>query len=217
MSRKVVVSFSGGKDSTLSLHKVISLGYEPIALMTTVNKSKDESWFHDISTELLKKVSSAVGIPLLLIECDGDNYEELFESALHNMKLLGAEACVFGDIDIEQHREWGEKRCLNTDLEAIFPLWQKNREDIVNEFISLGYKALIKKVNLNNMSADFLGKTLSTNVLEDIKATGSDICGENGEYHTFVYDGPIFSNKVIFKDNHKIINNNTLLLEAFSK
>ncbi|MGL6066693.1 MAG: diphthine--ammonia ligase [Cetobacterium sp.] len=213
MNRKVVVSFSGGKDSILSLHKVISLGYEPIALITTVNKTKNESWFHDISVEILKQVSLAVNIPLLLVECDGDNYEDYFESALKNMELLGAEACVFGDIDIEHHREWGEQRCKNTNLEALFPLWKHNREELVNEFINLGYKALIKKVNLSNMSVDFLGKTLSTELLEDIKATGSDVCGENGEYHTFVYNGPIFSKEVSLKNNKNTINENTILLE----
>lgn len=213
MNRKVVVSFSGGKDSILSLHKVISLGYEPIALITTVNKTKNESWFHDISVEILKQVSLAVNIPLLLVECDGENYEDYFESALKNMELLGAEACVFGDIDIEHHREWGEQRCKNTNLEALFPLWKHNREELVNEFINLGYKALIKKVNLSNMSIDFLGKTLSTELLEDIKATGSDVCGENGEYHTFVYNGPIFSKEVSLKNNKNTINENTILLE----
>ncbi|MGL5355675.1 MAG: diphthine--ammonia ligase [Cetobacterium sp.] len=213
MNRKVVVSFSGGKDSILSLHKVISLGYEPIALITTVNKKKNESWFHDISVEILKQVSLAVNIPLLLVECDGENYEDYFESALKNMELLGAEACVFGDIDIEHHREWGEQRCKNTNLEALFPLWKHNREELVNEFINLGYKALIKKVNLSNMSIDFLGKTLSTELLEDIKATGSDVCGENGEYHTFVYNGPIFSKEVSLKNNKNTINENTILLE----
>ncbi|MGL6024656.1 MAG: diphthine--ammonia ligase [Cetobacterium sp.] len=213
MNRKVVVSFSGGKDSILSLHKVISLGYEPIALITTVNKTKNESWFHDISVEILKQVSLAVNIPLLLVECDGENYEDYFESALKNMELLGAEACVFGDIDIEHHREWGEQRCKNTNLEALFPLWKHNREELVNEFINLGYKALIKKVNLSNMSLDFLGKTLSTELLEDIKATGSDVCGENGEYHTFVYNGPIFSKEVSLKNNKNTINENTILLE----
>ncbi|MGL4998815.1 diphthine--ammonia ligase [Cetobacterium sp.] len=213
MNRKVVVSFSGGKDSMLSLHKVISLGYEPIALMTTVNKKNDESWFHNISIELLKQVSLAVNIPLLLIECEGDNYEKYFENALNNMRLLGAEACVFGDIDIEQHREWGEKRCQNTNLSALFPLWKENREKLVNEFINLGYKAIIKKVNLNNMSSEFLGKTLSSEILKDIKATGSDVCGENGEYHTFVYNGPIFLKEISLKGHRNIMNNNSILLE----
>lgn len=215
MGKKVVISFSGGKDSVLSLHKAISLGYEPIALMTTINKNKGNSWFHDISSDLLKQVSLAINIPLLLVECSGENYENTFEIALKNMKNLGAEACIFGDIDIAHHREWGEIRCKNTGLEAIFPLWQENRETLVKEFIDLGYKAIIKKVNLKNMNVDFLGKTLSHKLLEEIKATGSDVCGENGEYHTFVYDGPIFSKEIPLKNTEDIINENTLVLKSY--
>ena len=215
MGIKVVVSFSGGKDSMLSLHKAISLCYEPIALMTTINKNKGDSWFHDISSDLLKQVSLAINIPLLLVECDGENYENTFEIALKNMKNLGAEACIFGDIDISHHREWGEIRCQNTNLEAIFPLWQGNRKALVKEFIELGYKAIIKKVNLNNMSADFLGKTLTHELLKEIEKTGSDVCGENGEYHTFVYDGPIFSKEVLLQNTKNIINENTLLLSTY--
>lgn len=215
MGIKVVVSFSGGKDSMLSLHKAISQGYEPIALMTTVNKNKGDSWFHDISADLLKQVSSATSIPLLLVECDGDNYESIFEAALKNMKNLGAEACVFGDIDIEHHRQWGEDRCKNTELKAIFPLWQEEREALVKEFIDLGYKAIIKKVNLKNMNADFLGETLSYNLLDKIRETGSDVCGENGEYHTFVYDGPLFSKKINLKNTGEVINENTLVLGVY--
>lgn len=215
MGKKVVISFSGGKDSVLSLHKAVSLGYEPIALMTTINKNKGDSWFHDISSDLLKQVSLAINIPLLLVECSGENYENTFEIALKNMKNLGAEACIFGDIDIAHHREWGEIRCKNTGLEAIFPLWQENRETLVKEFIDLGYKAIIKKVNLKNMNVDFLGKTLSHKLLEEIKATGSDVCGENGEYHTFVYDGPIFSKEIPLKNTGDIINENTLILKSY--
>ena len=215
MGKKVVISFSGGKDSVLSLHKAVSLGYEPIALMTTINKNKGDSWFHDISSDLLKQVSLAINIPLLLVECSGENYENTFEIALKNMKNLGAEACIFGDIDIAHHREWGEIRCKNTGLEAIFPLWQENRETLVKEFIDLGYKAIIKKVNLKNMNVDFLGKTLSHKLLEEIKATGSDVCGENGEYHTFVYDGPIFSKEIPLKNTGDVINENTLVLKSY--
>lgn len=215
MGKKVVISFSGGKDSVLSLHKAVSLGYEPIALMTTINKNKGDSWFHDISSDLLKQVSLAINIPLLLVECSGENYENTFEIALKNMKNLGAEACIFGDIDIAHHREWGEIRCKNTGLEAIFPLWQENRKTLVKEFIDLGYKAIIKKVNLKNMNVDFLGKTLSHKLLEEIKATGSDVCGENGEYHTFVYDGPIFSKEIPLKNTGDIINENTLVLKSY--
>ena len=161
MKKKVVVSYSGGKDSMLALHRAISSDLEPIAIMTTINKNKGESWFHNISVELLKHVSSSIGIPLLLVECSGDNYETMFENALKNMKNLGAEGCVFGDIDIDNHRKWCDDRCKVAELESFFPLWQEDRETLVKEFINLGYKAIIKKVNLDNLGEEFLGKTLT--------------------------------------------------------
>nr|WP_307775947.1 diphthine--ammonia ligase [uncultured Cetobacterium sp.] len=201
MKKKVIVSFSGGKDSMLSLHRAVENGYDPVALMTTVNKGKGESWFHDISIEYLKKVSCSLDIPLLLVECSGDNYETTFEKALEQMKGLGVEGCIFGDIDITSHKEWCVNRCDAVGIEAIFPLWQQERERLVNEFIDLGYKAIIKKVNLEKMGSEFLGKILTKQLLEEIKKTGSDVCGENGEYHTFVFNGPLFKNEVLVKIN----------------
>lgn len=200
--KKVVVSFSGGKDSMLALHRALESGFEVYALITTINSQNKSSWFHNINLKYLNYLSSSLNVPLILIECSGENYEYSFEKTLKSLKTKGIEACIFGDIDIEQHKKWCLERCINSNLEAIFPLWKENRENIVNEFISLGYKALIKKVNLNFLNESFLGKTLSKEIIHEIKLTGSDSCGENGEYHTFVYDGPLLSKKVQIKISH---------------
>lgn len=215
MVKKVVVSFSGGKDSILSLDRAIKMGLEPVALMTTVNKSNGESWFHNINIEKLKEVSLALDIPLLLVECEGNNYESIFESTLKTMKELGVEGCIFGDIDIEVHREWCTNRCKNIGIEAIFPLWQENREKLVKEFILLGYKAMIKKINLDYMDSKFLGQTLDLELIEEIRNTGADICGENGEYHTIVYDGPLFLKEVQLKIKDIKLNENIGLLNVY--
>lgn len=215
MEKKVVISFSGGKDSVLSLDRAIKKGFEPIALMTTVNKKNGESWFHNINIEKLKKVSTSLDIPLLLVECNGDDYEEVFENTLRTMKNLGVEGCVFGDIDIENHRKWCTDRCNQIGIEAIFPLWQENREKLVTEFIMLGYKAMIKKVNLDYMGSEFLGKTLDLDLIEEIRKTGADVCGENGEYHTIVYDGPLFSKKIQLKIRDVKLIENTGVVDVF--
>ena len=111
---------------------------------------------------------------------------------------MGATICAFGDIDIELHRNWDLDRCKNTGIEAKLPLWQQNREELVYEFIDSGFETIINKVNLKYMGVEFLGKVLDRKIIEDIKLTGADACGENGEYHTFVIDGPLFKNRINF-------------------
>lgn len=201
---KFVMSFSGGKDSILALYRMINNGYEPVALLTTAKKDDDKSWTHGLSQELLKKVSDSLGIPLLIVQCDVFEYEDKFEQNLTIAKGMGASICAFGDIDIEEHKKWDLKRCSNVGLEGVFPLWQEDREKLVYEFIDSGFTTIIKTVNLKYMSEDFLGKKLTKELISEIKNTGSDVCGENGEYHTFVIDGPIFKRKISFDVNGKI-------------
>jgi uncharacterized protein (TIGR00290 family) len=192
------VSYSGGKDSALALYRMITQGHRPVAMITTVDYTQDRSWFHGIQSELLNKVSESLNIPMIICACKPEEYTESFEDALKKSKNLGAEACVFGDIDIEVHSEWNNARCDAAGLKCILPLWQEEREALVKEFIDCGFKAVIKIVQLKALDESFLGKILTYELIEQIKSTGSDPCGENGEYHTFVYDGPIFSSPVSF-------------------
>ena len=195
-TKKFVLSYSGGKDCILAMYRKIKEGWTPVALLTTIKKSSPESWTHGLTFDLLEEVSKSLDLPIIYVECEASEYEERFEDKLRIAKDMGAETVVYGDIDIELHKKWGVDRAENSGLNYEFPLWQEDREKLVHEFIDSGFKALIKKVNLNYMSSDFLGKTLTKDLIEEIKATGSDACGENGEYHTFVYDGPIFKNKI---------------------
>ena len=195
-NKKFVLSYSGGKDCILAMYRKIKEGWTPVALLTTIKKSSPESWTHGLTFDLLEEVSKSLDLPIIYVECEASEYEERFEDKLRIAKDMGAETVVYGDIDIERHRKWGVDRAKNSGVNYEFPLWQEDREKLVHEFIDSGFKALIKKVNLNYMSSDFLGKTLTKDLIEEIKATGSDACGENGEYHTFVYDGPIFKNRI---------------------
>ncbi|MBE6063034.1 MAG: diphthine--ammonia ligase [Clostridium butyricum] len=195
---KVVVSFSGGKDSMLCLYRVLKKNYEVIGLVSTFADDND-TCFHRIPKSILESVSESLNIPLIKVKCsNGTVYEKEFEKALIHAKEQGAKYCIFGDIDIEQHKKWGVDRCNNVGIKSMFPLWQENREKIVNEFLDYGFKAIIKKVNLNALGMEFLGEILSKDIIIKIKEQGADPCGENGEYHTLVYDGPIFSKKIEF-------------------
>ncbi|TGY43255.1 diphthine--ammonia ligase [Clostridium sartagoforme] len=207
MSKKFVMSYSCGKDSTLALYRMIKEGHKPVALLITVDKKVLRSWFHGVPEELLNMVSKSLDIPLLLVKCEGEEYKDAFHKALLKARdELGAEACVFGDIDLEAHRVWCTDRCDYAGIEAIFPLWQESREGLTYEFIDTGFKTVIKNVRLDVLSTDFLGKQLTREVVKDIVKAGSDPCGENGEYHTFAFDGPLFTFPINFKENGIITN-----------
>ncbi len=212
-----VISYSGGKDSALALYRMIMQGYKPVAMITTVNSEQDRSWFHGIQSELLNKVSESLNIPIIKCTCKPEEYTESFENGLKEAKALGAEACVFGDIDIEGHSEWNHARCESAELKCILPLWQEDREKIVKEFIDCGFKAVIKIVQIKDLDETFLGKTITHDLIEKIRSTGADPCGENGEYHTFVYDGPIFSFPINFSINNIVDFGTHKAVEILSK
>ncbi|MCL1912725.1 MAG: diphthine--ammonia ligase [Eubacteriaceae bacterium] len=207
-----VMSYSGGKDSALALYKMARDGHKPVGMITMAVREQRRSWFHGIDKDLLVAVSKSLEVPLILCKSSPGEYESIFEEALGIAKMIGAEACAFGDIDIAMHREWNESRCKAAGIECAMPLWGQGRENLVAELIEAGFKAKIKVVDTRVLDESFLGVDLDLEVVKRIKDAGSDPCGENGEYHTFVYDGPIFSVPVGFKkgeisssENHKAI------------
>lgn len=210
---KFVASYSGGKDGVLALHRAINSGYEPVSLLTTYNDNAGRSWFHGVPVEVLNKVSQLMDIPLQLVKTGaGDDYAKDFEKALLKLKEGGINACVFGDIDIQAHYDWCDSRCKVVNIESIFPLWNESRKELVYEFIESGFKAVITIVDSSRLSEKFLGRTLTKELMEEIVAEGADICGENGEYHTFVYDGPLFKEPINFKFDEIIRNGNYSIL-----
>ena len=202
MPYKFCVSYSGGKDSALSLYRLIQAGNEPVAIITTVNSDLSRSWFHGIDTGVLSKVSDSLGIPLIkaVSEADGRDYEAVFTEALTRAAELGATHCAFGDIDIEGHLDWNRTVCAKAGLEAVLPLWQEDRAAVVREFIEAGFTAIVKAVSKSfNLPASMLGRVMDLELVREITDLGADPCGENGEYHTFVYDGPLFRYPVEFE------------------
>ena len=193
---KFVISYSCGKDSALAFYKMKQAGHEPVCLIITVNEEAGRSWFHGVDYGLMDKVSKALGLPIITSVGKGDDYNSAFESSLEKAREMGAQCCVFGDIDIEGHLEWNKERCAAAGLECVMPLWGQGRERVVAQLFDAGFEAIIKCVNKEYLDNGFLGKTLSAGLVEKIRSTGADICGENGEYHTFVRNGPIFENPV---------------------
>ncbi len=196
--KRFVLSYSGGKDSILALHRALKLGMVPQKLIITYNTDMGRSWFHGIPEPLLNTVSRCLDIPICLIRTSGPAYQENFIRQLRLEKQQGAEVCVFGDIDIIGHLQWCSEVCQEAGLEPFFPLWQEPREALVREFLQEGYTAHITVVDTTRLTQAHLGKVLSEDVLSSIQKEGADVCGENGEYHTFVSDGPAFASAVPF-------------------
>ncbi|MBR3785525.1 MAG: diphthine--ammonia ligase [Firmicutes bacterium] len=194
-----VMSYSCGKDSTLALHKMIEQGHKPVALLVMVNENIDRSFFHGADYAMLEAYSKCLELPLLITPSEGERYHLAMEESLRKAKAMGAEAACFGDIDIEGNRMWAEERCANAELEAVFPLWQRNREENVYELVELGYRCLIKSINNTLLPKSILGKFIDDVSISMMKDCGIDICGENGEYHTLVVDGPIFKEKLPYQ------------------
>lgn len=213
MSKRVAISFSGGKDSILALDRAIKTGYKPVALLTTIDKYNNCSYFHNIDLELLESIADSLKIPLIPIITVGDRYEIDFQKTLSNLKKEGIVACIFGDIDIIEHRKWCENVCQKAEVEAIFPLWNEKREKLVYEFLKAGYNAIIKKVDLKYLSKKFLGMKLRENLLLEFERLGIDIAGENGEYHTIVVDGIIFKKKIKIEYGEIMEENGRAILE----
>lgn len=210
--KKFVASYSGGKDSMLAIYRAIKAGLEPLCFIITYNRDRNLSWFHGVPKGLLDNVSKSLNIPIWLIETNGEEYTKNFEKGLTKAKELGAEVCIFGDIDLEGHLVWCSERCENVGIKPCFPLWKENRKILVYEFLESGFSSAFTVINTKMLNDKFLGMTMTKEICEQIEKEGADICGENGEYHTFVYNGPIFKEEIKFKFGDKIENNGYSIL-----
>lgn len=209
-----IASFSGGKDSMLAVSKMIEQGHNCSGLMTTTNEDIG-SWFHDIDINILKQIATELGVNFYQASLKQESYSEMFEESLKKIKKNNDfDAVVFGDIDIQDHRDWCTQRCENIGVKAIFPLWQMDRITVVEEFINQGYQALIKRVDKNKLSKESLGKTLDNDLMNYFAEINIDVCGENGEYHTLVFNGPLFKKTVPLKLGKIIETENSYVLEV---
>ena len=186
--KKFILSYSCGKDSTLCLHKMLEAGAEPMALLVMFNPEAGRSYFHGVDPALLREYGEALELPLLAVPTGGEEYHLSMEAALRRAKEQGAELVCFGDIDIENNRAWGEERCRNVGLEAIYPLWHHDRQENVREVLELGYRCLIKTLDRRVLPRHLLGRVMDRAMVEEMTACGVDVCGENGEFHTIAVD-----------------------------
>jgi uncharacterized protein (TIGR00290 family) len=158
-----------------------------------IDEAGKHSRSHGLLPETLQVQAQTMGIPLRTVNTSWGSYEQKFKEQAARYKEEGVLHGVFGDIDLEPHREWVERTCRESGIKAHLPLWNGNRRALVEEFIAAGFKAIIVVVNTQMMPAHFLGRFIDTALIHELETIGVDACGENGEFHTFVYDGPLFA------------------------
>ena len=199
-------SWSSGKDSCLALYKAIKDGYRIERLFNFISRKYKRVSFHGATAEIVRLQSEAIGIPLIQKETTEENYEESFRSTLSELKARNINRIVRGDIHLEDLRRWVEDVCNEQGIEVILPLWKQSPEMLLQEFIGLGFKAVLASVWAEKLDSSWVGRCIDKEFLVDIKKTGClDLCGENGEFHSFVYDGPIFSKRINLKKTGKVL------------
>ena len=200
----ILLSWSGGKDSSLALHEIQKRGeYEIAALITTVTSDYDRVSMHGLRTELLEQQARSLVIPLqkVLISkaASNDEYESALNSVLLSYKEKGIVKVVFGDLFLEEIKNYRENLLGKIGMECVFPIWKEDTAKLAQQFIESGFKAITVCVDSEILGEEFAGRDFNEQFLNDLPGE-IDPCGENGEFHTFVYDGPIFDKRV----NHKV-------------
>ncbi len=202
-NRKAVFNWSGGKDSAYALHKILQSGELKIScLLTTVNESFNRVSMHGVRTALLERQAESVGIPLVKVMLpempDMPTYERALEERLLSLKADGIDTAVFGDIFLEDLRKYREEKLSALAMKCVFPIWQVPTDRLIMEFIELGFKAITVCVDEKHLDRSFVGRVIDETFVHDLPAN-VDPCGENGEFHSFVFDGPIFRKRVAFR------------------
>lgn len=201
VKKKVAVSFSG-KDSTLALHDLLhSDEYEVVVLIASVTEGFNRTSIHGVRVELLEAQAESIGLPLRKIwipeNCSNEKYQEIMLQVNSELKEQGIDHIAFGDLFLEDVRKYREDMLKPLEINPIFPLWGEDTTNVLKRFLALGYKTIITCVDLTRLSEKFSGKEIDDQLIEEFP-DGVDPCGENGEYHSFVFDGPIFKRPIKF-------------------
>jgi uncharacterized protein (TIGR00290 family) len=196
---RALLAWSSGKDSAFALHLLRAQGVAVAGLLTTINEAFDRVAMHAVRLSLLRAQAEAVGLPLLEVcipwPCPNEAYQAAMSAAMAGARERGITAVAFGDLFLEDVRRYREERLATTGLRPLFPLWGRSTRALAEEMIALGQKAVLTCVDPRALPSAFAGRAFDADLLADLPG-GVDPCGENGEFHSFAWDGPAFRNPV---------------------
>lgn len=206
---KVLFTWSGGKDSAMALYELeMTHGYEIAALLTTVTEDYDRISMHGVRATLLEQQAQSLRLPLEKVyitkDASNEEYEEKMRDKLIQYRSQGVFSVVFGDIFLEDLRTYREGNLAKIGMRGVFPLWKRDANELAHTFIGLGFKAVITCVDSNVLDRGFVGRVFDGRFLSELPGT-VDPCGENGEFHSFVYDGPIFRERIAHRKGKVVL------------
>ena len=212
MAENVLFAWSGGKDSAMALHELQkSREYKVSTLLTTVTKDYDRISMHGVRRNLLEQQADSLELALEKIyiskESSYEEYETKMKEALQRYRKLGVSSVVFGDIFLEDLKKYREENLSKVDMKGIFPIWKMDSRYLADTFIELGFKAVITCVDTNVLDKNFVGREFDKKFISSLPLH-VDPCGENGEFHSFAYDGPIFQKRILFERGEMVLRNN---------
>ena len=212
LQQRVILSWSGGKDSALCLQAIAEVHTHEVAtLLTTVSEAYERSSMHGVRTVLLEEQAESLGLSLekvyLSADSSNDEYEQRMRKVLEKWQAAGVGSVVFGDIFLEDLRKYRENNLARLGMQGLFPLWKRSTPDLAIEFLRLGYKAVVTCVDSQRLDRRFVGRDFDEGFLSDLPA-GVDLCGENGEFHSFVWDGPLFRRPLSFERGEVVLRDN---------
>jgi uncharacterized protein (TIGR00290 family) len=198
--KPVLMSWSGGKDSCLALYEIQkSSDYSVAALLTTITREYDRISMHGVRRALLERQADSLGLPLhqvmLSKGANNEEYEMKMAQAFNEYREDGIDSVIFGDLFLEEIRAYRDQFLARYGMKGLYPVWQRNTTSFINKFVELGFKAVLSCVDSKTLDKSFAGKTIDDDFISSLPAN-VDPCGENGEFHTFVYDGPNFAKPV---------------------
>ena len=202
MAGHAFFNWSGGKDSALALFKAMySNEYTIQCLLTNINRVYDRVPMHGVRRSLVEAQAALIGLPLVTVDLPEEpsmqDYEMMLMDKVNALKASGCSKAMFGDIFLEDLKNYRVQKLKEADIECVFPLWKIDTTELIKEFIDKGFKAIVVCVNEQYLDKSFCGRMIDTSFVNDLPST-ADVCGENGEFHSFVFDGPIFKQPVQF-------------------
>ena len=211
-TRKILLAWSGGKDSALALYEIKKRhDLEIVSLITTITEGYDRISMHGVRRVLLESQAKSLGFPLYKIfiskRSSDEEYGQKMKEALTHFSKLGVTSVAFGDIFLEDLREYREKQLSKVGMEGIFPLWKKDTSALAHAFINLGFRAILTSTDSKVLDRKFVGREIDEEFLAQIPPS-VDPCGENGEFHSFVFSGPIFGERVFFRVGEVVFREN---------